>query len=152
MGDRRIWYPDETCEPFLINTSHQSQPAPIVRVCSFRVPDNNIAVITNINASIGFAGLFDKLDDHFILTRTIQQFPNVSDERSIPLHGSLLAVEEYSSNNTAPCSGLIVPYFGNDFKSRIVLEDGYYQLNRRSTNLASFFIVLNGYTFPRNPK
>jgi hypothetical protein len=145
--DKRVWTPDETCLPFFLSNSITSQPAALQRLFQFRVPDNCIAVITNLNLSSGSAA--NKPDDCLIFTRTIMEFININDEQSIPVYGALLDVGEFDQNglnNHAVASSI----FGSDIPCRIILEDGYWQLNRKAIGFGPMLIYISGFIFPRH--
>lgn len=166
MVDKRLWCPDETCEPFLFETLCASSDTIFGR---FQIPVGTFAVIAAVN--IYEHAALDNKRIPIALERgrvNIEDTPLLDEKviRCIILYGSLMNVEEFSgvaffpANRHIPGWAQGSPRITNvDVNSqsgtpsrpvRHLLEGGnIYTLHKVQNTLPLYAVSLFGWTFPR---
>ena len=148
MSDRRVWTPDETCEPFLLESAAQNVNIPVLE---WRVPSHNEAVIaslmTNENA---FAGL-RKRDFRLTIERGKKVSSGVIPPgEGIKTTGGLSDVIEWeigAPDKNIPGFVIFMGGSGNR-PCRVILPSGPYQLWFRGLTGQVVTVSMFGWTYP----
>lgn len=156
IPDRRIWKPDETCSPFLVEAMGLTSPATNGVFITFTVPQNCRAVIQRAVTCCGVGGTGNSKTSANVRIFPGNQNPGVAVDpasvNSLPLHGSLGEVRELVGAVNVP--GLIAPSDKLDRECRIVLDPGPWTVwsggSQPTTN--NTYVSLFGWTFPYRPK
>ncbi len=164
VADRRIWIPDESCEPFLFETVCAVSDVIMGR---FAVPSRRLAVLASINLYEHAA-----LDNKRIPVEIVPGVGNPSDaggtladilsQYAMTIHGALTGVEEYAGFQFFPgpvpgwqqgsgrVTNIDVLYLGGEASReiRVVLAGGTsYTIHKIQNTLPSYGLSLFGWTF-----
>jgi len=140
MGDPRIWQPDHTCNPFLLETVAVLVVGSNKVLFKFRIPDDNIGVITNVAITIASA---NKATGRIVILEgdTDQQV-----QGNMKMTGALQQAYEYA-DGIVWFDGFAL--FTGARPCRIILQPGTrYRVAMVGTLGFTCPISLNGYTFP----
>lgn len=137
--DRRIWEPDESCQPFVWETALASAGG---SVGSFRVPPGNLAVI--------YAYLIVSQTAVAKETARWNIVPESATAQPIRLSGALTEVAELSSTG-ANLPGLTLCTHSGARPCRILLEAGAYFIVQTGNAGVIVGLVFSGYTFRPRP-
>lgn len=151
--DKRIWTPDETCEPFQLATCGNIGTGTIVM--EFRVPTGTIAVVRKLftfasagNTAKEAACLRFRQSGH---SRGLMVLAELS---GLPLSGVLQSVYERGTIAGDNIPGWIFTANNQPFDVCIVFGPGDWQaFNGGSGGVgAAGIVALSGYTFPQSPR
>lgn len=150
--DRRVWTPDESCQPWHIETvTDNVNYAPL----KWRVPNGQAQVITSVYTAFDGGGAL-KTQMRFLIGLGDYNSPAVNKlDGAIKTTGALEHVEELGGTGLSNTPGFILGGFGGGLRPcRIVLEGGYsYFLQCAGTFALNVgIIMLDGYTFPLRPR
>lgn len=155
--DKRVWQPDNTCQPFILSASATINAPGNSLLAKFKVPANHVGVITRIHNSLFIAATGLPLSvNKDITTLRISKAMNDSanltgfDPSPISTHGALQNVQE--CNPIAP--GIVIANL-MDTECRIVLEDGSYVLFNvvtQAITASRLTVLISGFTYPKNPR
>jgi len=149
MTDTRIWNPDETCLPFILEQVITNVNCPIFR---YRVPDNHTQVITAISVGGAQFGPIEKFENRIIVKRQKATNFALSNDTGIIIHGALTNVEELDDIQRN-ISGLIISGASQSVRPcRILLGDGYYEWFSTGTVSVVIELSITGYVFPNRPR
>jgi hypothetical protein len=150
MQDKRIWFPDETCLPFILEAAHSNLNTPVFW---FTVPKGQVAVFTSITT--GASGFYwKKKEQRIIFLRGFrnEHIDGVLAATEVNTHGALVNVREsidgiVVNDNIA---GFIFTEYSQTRPIRLVLENGDYTVFQGGILGAIFSLCFSGYCFPKN--
>lgn len=148
MVDNRVWFPDETCEPFQFETGVLAADLLMGR---FTVPVNRLAVITSVFTQTN--SVQKKSTQHIAICNGRGDPAIDVSPRKIQMNGSLMNVEEMDTTGVGITGvvtrGFIAPAGAAVRPCRIILYPGDYEVVKVGTNGVCAFVI-HGYVFPEH--
>lgn len=147
MIDRRLWYPDETCRPFVFESGVQAADLFLGR---FSVPSECEAVIASVFTQTSLAAV--KSTQRVVIAKGAGD--PLDRSRDINVTGALLDAQEIDSSGPSTSGGnravgFILPLGSCVRPVRIVLESGPYEVYHvGTTGIAS--LCFSGWLYPIN--
>lgn len=146
IRDKRIWYPDESCSPFLVETIHNTLDA---RVLGFTTPQNRYGVISDFDFH-GDTSFLLKSQNRIYIAEGNKPVVPAGTYQGMKTSGALLNVFENSGGNNV--DGIAVALLGASRRScRILLNPGMeYSVFVVGLVAQAMFCSISGWTFNPN--